>query len=477
MEALNRWKCRRRYLSYSSSFLVYFLAINFIYIWLLVLAFSGSVKRVVEAKYTNFQLIASSHLTVPISVIIPAYNEEVSILNAVYSSLGLHYPEYEVIVINDGSTDSTLKVLIDEFELTPEDMFYRIEIKTKPITGIFRSKRYPNLLVIDKENEGKAEAINAGVNLSRYRYIVMTDADSIFDHEGILRISRRVNIDPSHIVAVGGQLRIANGLKVEKGEIVSKRLPERLVTKFQVVEYLGSFLGNRVGWSEINSVLVISGGYGLWRKDVFIELGGMTSETTHEDIEFTFRLHEHYRKNKMHYRIEFLPDPIVFTEAPETWRGVFVQRRRWQRVVNEVAWKYRRMFLRPRYGTVGMIGVPYMVIFETFGPFFELGSYLLVTATFIAGLLPLNLLLTFLLVSFGLTSVVRIASVFIEQYSFRTYSIRSLPILFLLSLLENFGYHQYIAVARLYAFFDVLLGRKQWERIPRKGFETEKSGH
>jgi len=455
-------------------FLVYFITINFVYLWLLVLAFSGSVRRFYEAKFTNFQLLSSSYLTVPVSIIIPAYNEEKTIINCVYSAIDIVYPEFEVIVVNDGSNDTTMELLEKEFELEPEDVFYRQEIQTEHVKGVFRSKKHPNLLLVDKENGRKADAVNAGVNLSSYRYVTIIDADSVFDRNGVLRISRIINTDPANTVAVGGQLRIANGIHVEKGKIISKHLPKRLVTKFQVVEYLGSFLGNRVGWSEINSVLVISGGYGLWRKDVFVELGGMTSETTHEDIEFTFRLHEFFHRNNLPYKIEFLPDPIVYTEVPDTWGGIFAQRRRWQRVVNEVAWKYKRMLINPRYGSVGMMGMPYLVLYEALGPFFELGGYILVIISYILGLLPLYLLLLFLLVSYGLTTIVTMASIFVEQYSFRTYSIRSLPQLFLLSLFINLGYRQYVSVSRLIAFFDFLIGKRSWERVPRRGFEPEK---
>ena len=200
----------------------------------------------------------------------------------------------------------------------------------------------------------------------------------------------------------------------------------------------------------------------------------MTTETTHEDIEFTFRLHEFFHRNNLPYKIEFLPDPIVYTEVPDTWRGIFAQRRRWQRVVNEVAWKYKRMLFNPRYGTVGIMGMPYLMLYESLGPFFELGGYILVIVAYILGLLPLYLLLLFLLVSFGLTTVVMAASIFVEQYSFRTYSLRSLAQLFLLSLFINIGYRQYISVARLLAFFDFLFGYKGWERVPRRGFEPEK---
>ncbi len=454
-------------------FLIYFLTLNFIYFVLLILAFIGSIRRLYEAKYTDFELTARSGLTIPVSVVIPAYNEELGIVNAVYSALNSIHPEFEVIVVNDGSTDRTLAVLKQEFDLEARDIFYRQQLPTRRVRRVYRSRRYPKLWVIDKENGGKADALNAGVNLAHYRYVVTTDADSIFHPQGLLRIVRMVNLDPARIVGIGGQIRVGNGLKVEKGHVRSTRLPRRLVVNFQVIEYLSSFLGNRVGWSEINSVLVISGAFGMWRRDVFIELGGMTSDTTHEDIEFTFRVHEAFRRRRLPYRIVFIPDPIVWTEVPNNWRGLFRQRRRWQRVVNEVFWKFRRMLLDPSYGSVGLLGMPYLLIYEIFGPFIELFSYAALIAAVSLGAFELKLFLLFLIVSLGLTSSLRIASVFIEQYSFRTYPLRALPRLFLLALFENVCYHQFVSIARIPAFFDFLRGRKAWERVERRGLAAE----
>lgn len=438
--------------------------------FLLILAFKGSVKRLLESRYTDFDLLAHSYLTIPVSIIIPAYNEERGILNSIHSALNLRYPEFEVIVINDGSTDNTLEILQSEFNLEPQDIFYPTPLKTKPIRGIYRSKEHENLWIIDKENGSKADAQNAGYNFAHNRYVVATDADSIFEAGGLLRISRLVNLDPAKVIGIGGQIRVGNGIEVKDGRTIKKQLPGSLVCLFQVVEYLGSFLGNRIGWNELNSVIVLSGGFGMWRKDTVFELGGATTETTHEDIEMTFHAHEYFHANHRPYKIEFVPDPIVWTEVPDTWRGLYIQRRRWQRVVIEVCWRYRHMMLNPRYGTMGMIGIPYLVIYEIFGPFVEVFSYLVIVYFFATGVLSINLFLLFLLVSFGVTISVRIASVFVEQFSFQTYPIRVLPKLFLVAFLENLGYHQFISIARIGAFFGFLRRKKTWERIERKGF-------
>jgi cellulose synthase/poly-beta-1,6-N-acetylglucosamine synthase-like glycosyltransferase len=451
-----------------AGFLSYFLSLNFVYLTLLFLAFTGSVRRLYERQYVNFSLLANSSLTIPVSVVIPAFNEELGVAEAVYSAVSSIYPEFEVILVNDGSTDRTLSVMRQEFELEAQAAFYRRPLPTRKIRQIYRSKRFSNLWVIDKDNGGKADALNAGINLARYRYVVTTDADSIFEPRGLLGMIRIVNDDPGRTVGMGGQIRVGNGLEINRGQVLKKRLPRRLVTNFQVVEYLGSFLGNRLGWSELNAVLVVAGAFGLWRRDAVIELGGMTSETTHEDIEFTFRIHEAFRRNRQPYRIVFLPDPIVWTEVPSSWRGLFGQRRRWQRVVGEVFWRYRRMFLNPRYGTVGMLGMPYLLIYEIAGPLIEIAGYVLIIWFLIAGALSLDLLLLFLLVSFGLTGVVRMAGVFVEQYSFHTYPLSVLPRLFFLALLEGLGYRQFVSLARTRALFD--RGNGRWERVERHGF-------
>ncbi len=449
--------------------ITYFMTMNLFYLGLQILAFFGSVRRLREVKYTNFNVLSTSFLTPPLSVIIPAYNEEVGITDCVYSTIKSDYPEFEVIVVNDGSADETLAVLIDEFQLEVRDIFYRQALPTAGVRAIYQSATWPHLWVIDKDNGGKADSLNAGVNLSRYRYVVTSDADSIFDPTGLLRIIRLVNLDPSRAVGVGGQIRVGNGLKIEKGQVVGMRLPKGLLPRLQVVEYLGSFLGNRTGWSELNSVMVISGAFGLWEKNTMIELGGMTGETTHEDIEYTFRLHEHFRRRRLPYWVYFVPDPIVWTEVPTTLKGLFAQRRRWQRVVNEVVWRYRRMFLNPRYGIVGMIGMPYMLVYEILGPLIEIASYLLIIFLAFKGLLSVPALLLFLLVSFGLTIVIRAGAMFVEQYSFRTFPMSAIFRLLSMAVLENLGYHQFLSIARILAFWDWIRGEKGWARVKREG--------
>lgn len=460
------------YIVYAVS-LAYFMSFNFIYLGLQILAFFGGLRRFRESRYTNFSLLSGSFLTPPVSVVIPAFNEEVGILNCVYSAVRSHYPEFEVVVVNDGSEDDTLGVLMAEFDLRVHEAFYRDTLPSQRVRTVYRSANYANLWVIDKENGGKADSLNAGANFARYKYIVTSDADSIFDEEGLIRIVRLIGRDPDLTVGVGGQIRIGNGLTIEKGRVTARRFPPGMLARLQVVEYLGSFLGNRTGWSELNSVLVLSGAFGMWRRQTLMQLGGMTGETTHEDIEFTFRVHERFLRERRPYRITFVPDPIVWTEVPVTWGGIFAQRRRWQRVVIEVFWRYRRMFLNPRYGTVGMVGMPYLLIYEILGPFLEIGGYLLVFFFFLQGTVTLPALWLFLLVSFGLTVIVRGGSLFIEQYSFHTFPMRAMLILFMLAFVENLGYHQYISIARIAAMTDVFRGKRGWARIQRQGFSKE----
>lgn len=449
--------------------LTYFISINAIYTILALASQRSNVLRIKQSQYTDFDDIIKSFLTIPVSIITPAYNEERVIVNNVYSCLKLIYPEFEVIIVNDGSNDDTLKILIEEFQLYPVDYFYKVSVKTAQIKTFYRSQNYDNLLVIDKVNSGKADSLNAGVNAAKYRYICATDADSIFAPDGMIRIMRLVLLDPQKTIAVGGQIRISNGLVVKKGETVKLSLPKKIIPSIQVIEYLRTFIANRLGWTSINALLVISGAFGLWRKDVIFEQGGFDPGTSTEDIEMTFALHHLFRDRDEDYSIVNLPDPVTWTEAPETFGDLFRQRERWQRAMIETFFKYKRMFFNPRFGTVGLLGMPYYFFYEILGPFFEIYGYILILiAIFYKFLNPVEFVL-FLAVSIGYSAFISLIGLFLEQYDYDTFSFSDLPKLIILALLEPFWYRQYIDFARITATFNVLRGKKEWRGPVRKG--------
>jgi cellulose synthase/poly-beta-1,6-N-acetylglucosamine synthase-like glycosyltransferase len=447
--------------------LFYFLALNLTYASLWLTSVLHGKRFVRRSGHTNFGRIAESPLTIPISVIVPAYNERSCIVDGIYSILKSDHPALEIIVVDDGSTDDTLETIQSEFDLQVVDLFYPAPLHTAPILRTYKSSVYPQLTVVAKANGGKADAVNAGINISRYRFVTVTDADTVFHPQALLRASNVVNQDPGRIVAIGGQVRVKNGLTIERGAIVRRGLPDTLVARFQQVEYAGAFLGNRVGWNVFNGTPVLSGAFAIWRRDFLIAQGGMSKETTHEDIEITLHAHAYHRNKGELYLILCVPDAVVWTEVPFRWRDLYNQRKRWQRVVYEVVWRYRRMLFNPRYGTVGWITMPYLFIYEAAGPWIEVTSYILVIYFLVSGWLSVQLLILFLIVSFGFSAFLRILSVLLDVNFFASYPPRSVFVLSGLALIESFVYRPVILVSRLQALFEFLAGRKTWERVQR----------
>ena len=279
--------------------LVYFAALQLVLFLLLIGSFFDMRRRLAQNFYADYEAVAKSHFTFPISVIVPAYNEEPTVIDAVRSVLSLDYPQHEVIVVNDGSTDGTLTALIREFRLERRESVTRRSIPILgTLRGIYRSPSIPNLIVIDKEHGGKSEALNAGINASRYPLFCTIDADSVFQDNALLRVVRPFLEDPERVIAVGGQVRVVNGCKVERGRVVVPRLPQNILAAFQVVEYLRAFVASRLGLSAMNNLLILSGVFSLFRKDVVVEVGGYRSDVVTEDMELVLRLHHAMRQQK-----------------------------------------------------------------------------------------------------------------------------------------------------------------------------------
>lgn len=445
----------------------YFAAVNLGYAVLTVIGIRQGRWRAQQARYTRFASIAASATTVPVSVIVTAFNEEQVIGDSISSMLLSRHPEFEVIVVNDGSTDRTLQVLKERFGLERREAFYPAPIPTAPVRGIYGSPDHPNLSVIDKENGRQADAANAGVNLARFRYIAQTDSDCTFEPDTLLRIVRVVNFDPGRVIAIGGQLRLSNGLPRHDGEVEARGLPRHWVERFQVVEYMAAFLLHRLGWGRINGLPVVAGGWGVWRKDVVIDLGGYATDVTHNDIEITIAAHERLRRLHVPYEIAAVPDSIVWTQAPSTWRGLQSQRKRWQRVVIEVTWKFRRMLFNPRYGVVGMITMPYLLLYEGLGPVVEAFAYVFTVTLAILGILDPRALIVFLTFSLGLNAVLRLASLFTDTSLLASYSRGEVLKLLAAAILEPVIYRTMLLPARLLAFWEFFTGRKTHESVAR----------
>ena len=447
--------------------LAYFTVLGLIQVGLLVGGLRQNWIGSQQARHTEFGRLASSAATIPVSVIVPAFNEEIVIRDCVLSILGSDYAEFELIVVNDGSTDRTLEVLREEFSLDLCDRFRPLPLHTQPVRGVYRSDRIPNLLVIDKLNGGQADAVNAGINHAQYRYLLHTDSDCVLEPDTLLRTIRPAVFDPGTVIAMAGQLRPANGLVVRDGAIIKRRVPRRLIERFQTVEYLSAFVTNRIAWSAINGSPVVAGGFGAWRRDAVLDLGGQAIDTTHQDIEMTIHAHEYFRRKRLPHRLMTVPDAVIWTQVPATWRDLFNQRKRWQRVVYEVVWKYRRMLFRPRYGTVGLVTMPYLLLYEALGPFVEVFAYAFTGALAVLGILDWRALLVFLAFSVSFTALIRLASLLRDVVLFDMYSVREVGTLALVALVEPIAYRLVLLPVRIYAFIEFLKGRQTHEQLSR----------
>ena len=456
--------------------MAYYVIINAYYMVLFLFAASENNLRVRQQRFEDFREISRSRHTLPVSVIVPGYNEEQTISDCLYSLGNLDYPQYEVIMVNDGSSDRTLDVLMDEFDLEQVDIFSRRHFETAEVRGVYRSRRYGEFYVIDKANGGKADSLNAGINFSRYPYVCTCDADTIFAPDSLLKAMRVILRDPQRAVAVGSLIGINNGYEIERGEIMKRALPRESIVSLQLIEYLRSFLLNRLAWTRMNFMMVVSGAFAIYRRDVLIELSGFSKDFTCEDIEMTFRVHEFMRREKRPYRIMSLPEAVSWTEAPENWKNLYRQRHRWQRVICETFWAYRRMFLNPRYGAVGMFGMPYYLFGEVLPWIPELLALVIIPVAIALGVFAWWPLVVFVGI-FILTNVlISVMGILLQDVGFRTLTLREICRLMLLSFIESFGYRQLLSWARFAGTIAFLRGEKGWQKFARVERKSPPSG-
>ena len=449
--------------------LAYALSINAIYLTLTLMA-ARALYRNRQYRLIQDMPLAFSLQELPISVLVPAYNEETTIEATVNSILQLAYPEFEVIVINDGSKDGTLQVLQEAFGLLPFPEAYRVQIRTQEVRGIYRSTRHANLRVIDKANGGKADSLNAGINASRYPLFCGVDADSILQRNSLQQVVQPFLRSP-HMVATGGTIRAANGCDVRGGHLNEVHLPSNPWALFQVVEYLRAFLFGRLGWSSVNAMLIISGAFGLFRKSTVIEVGGYRTQTIGEDMELVVRIHHEMRRQGRPYRIEFVPDPVCWTEVPEDRTTLRNQRIRWQRGLSESLTRHWGLMFSRRGGWPGWVAFPYMTVFEWLGPVVEFGGYLWMFYAWWAGFLSWEAFTFFLLLSIGLGIVLSIAGLVLEQMSFRMYPRwKHICALVLVAVFENLGYRQLNSWWRIVGLYRWITQKEgQWGAMKRKG--------
>ncbi len=451
--------------------LTYFTLLNGIYLIFTVIAWRSIPRYLRSRKYTATDEAFSSPLTPGISILLPAYNEEAGIVESVRSLLALRYPLHEIIVVNDGSSDGTLRQLRDAFDLVEVRKVVRTAIPSAPILATYVSRRARTLWVIDKENGGKADALNAGASAARHPYICAVDADAVIEEGALLQVAKPMLDDPDHVAATGGIVRIANGCTVEDGRVLEVGLPSNRLATLQVVEYFRAFLVGRTGLSRMNSLMIISGAFGLFNRALVEEVGGWWTATVGEDIELVLRLHRHLRDRDEPYSIEFVPDPVCWTEAPETLRMLSRQRRRWHRGLTESLWRHRKMIGNPRYGVLGLFAFPYYVIFELAAPVIEIAGPPATVIAWSFGVLSTTFFVAFLVVAVLLGILLSIAALALEEFSFRRHAHgREISRMIWWSIWENLGYRQLNDLWRVLGLIDVVRRRKSWGAQQRRGF-------
>ena len=436
---------------------LYFLLSNGIYVFTSLVAIVQMPLFVkmhradpIHYSYSPFEL--------PVSVLVPAYNEVEGVVDTVRSLLEQKYSEHEIIVINDGSTDGTLALLIERFALEIFPEAYRVRLPTQPITGIYQSQVHPNLRVIDKVNGGKADALNAGLNGARYPLVFACDGDSHYSPDAIQCLVEAFVRDPKTVIS-SGSIGISNDCIFKDGQIVERRLSKRWIVRFQVLEYMRAFLSSRLGWAPFNSLCIVSGACGLFRKDVLIDAGGYRTDTIWEDMEVTLRIHHLMHARRTKYRIAYTPFIVCWTRVPDTLRALWNQRITWHRHISECMTIHRAMFMRRSMGNVGMFGFPLLLLGEWISPFMVAAGIAFGLIAAYLGFLSYYSQFVLLGLVFALGLAICTAAILLDELSFNTYSVPDLMILLVASVCEFFGFRQFVTIANFVGLWAWLVGR------------------
>ncbi len=468
-------------LSFNVSFSYYAITINFTYLFLLFFSRLNIRREAQLWELKSPNMLFKPRMLPSVSIIAPAYNEETTIIESANSLLNLKYPDYELVIVNDGSRDETLKTLIDHFDLKKTDFSFQQRLKHYPIRGIYTNPAIPRLIVVDKENGGKADTLNAGINVSSKEYFCGIDADSLLESDALLKIAALTLDYGVETPALGGNVFPINGCTVDKGKIERINVPKHWLARLQTVEYMRAFMCGRLGWDYLNSLLIISGAFGLFRKERVIAIGGyLTSssqyqrDTVGEDMELVVRIARHMREMKHSYRISYAFNANCWTEVPEKMSSLQKQRNRWQRGLIDIMTFHHKLIFNPSYGTMGLIAMPYYLIFEMVGPLFEIQGYLMVFVAALFGMLSVRLAILLFFASVLMGIFISVASVKIAERLNIYFGYLDTLKLIGIAILENFGPRQLFSAWRTIGFLKAMQKPQGWQKFERKGFEVKK---
>ncbi|RUT80112.1 glycosyltransferase family 2 protein [Ancylomarina longa] len=424
-------------------------------------------------SFVDYSVILDSPLAPSVSVLVPAFNEAKTIVDNVESIYTIHYNNFDVIIINDGSTDSTFQELKKAFQLEQVNFAVNMEIPTQEVRGVYKSSlpTYPNLIVVDKVNGGKADALNAGINVSGKALFMAIDADSILEPDAVLKLVKPfLERTDRRVIAAGGVVRIANSCMVEKGRISEVRVPKNLLARMQVLEYTRSFLMGRIAWAKLDGLIIISGAMGMFDRDIVIQSGGY-AHTIGEDMELVVRIRRFMSESREKYKIEYVPDPLCWTEAPVSIGDFGRQRSRWTRGTIETLTDHSRIFFSTRYGAMGMLGYPFWFIFEWLAPLVELLGIIYVLVLYFTNNLSLNFILVTFVFVYTFALFFSTAAILYEEITFHRYE-RKMDVfrLWIAAVFEPFLLHPLNLFFAVKGNIEYLMGNRKWGKMERKGF-------
>ncbi|ETT44866.1 glycosyltransferase [Paenibacillus sp. FSL H7-0942] len=453
----------------------YVVFVNTLYFSILALSFRNIWTIFRRSHYSKYNTLSGSELVPSVSLLVPAYNEELTIIENVNCLMTLNYPTYEVIVVNDGSSDATLNILLKEYRLKPvPNTKIRGKIACQKIRGIYHNPEFPDLYVIDKENGGKADSLNAGINLSHYPLISSIDADSLLEKDALIRMARMYMENPEETVAIGGDVRIANGCKIENGAVQDVSLPRKIWPMFQSIEYLKAFLGGRIGWSHMNGLIIVSGAFGMFRKDAVIAVGGYRDGYPGEDMNIIIKLHRYMLENKLKYRIAFCPEAVCWTQAPDSYRILSSQRKRWGRGNLKNMIENRGMLFNPKYKVMGMVTMPYNVLFEALNPYFRITGLLALAGYVLLDMTQWPILVLFGLLNFVSGYLLSVGALVLEEIAFKRYNkLSDLVKMLVYSALKFVGYHQLGVLWRLQGHVQFMQNNNSWGTMTRQSWSED----
>ncbi len=465
---------------FSYGILIYSVSLLTSYIFIGLYSIGETRKYLRKSSFTDYNLLASSNYAPSVSILAPAYNEGANIIENVRSLLSIHYNQLELIVINDGSKDDSMQKLIEAYDLEKVHLLYYVHIPAKQIKAIYKSRNsvYKKLIVIDKVNGGKADALNTGINLASNQYLVCIDVDCILEQDALLKLVKPfIEETNKRVIATGGVVRIANSCVIQNGRLLDVNLPKQFLPRVQTLEYIRAFLLGRMAWSRLNGLLIISGAFGAFDREIVIKAGGYNHNTVGEDMELIVRMRRYMEENKMRYKVAYIPDPLCWTEAPATYKILGRQRNRWTRGTVETLKIHRILFFNPRYGLLGMLSYPYWFFFEFLAPIIEFIGML--GFVFFAIIGVVNWPFFFALLGFVLTFgwLYSMFAILMEVLTFNQYKKKGeVPKLILTALIEPFCFHPFVVWSAIRGNIDLLLKKNSWGEMTRLGFSAQREG-